>query len=338
MNANAQTAAPWQNAEIPQDHLPEISYPLIQWVHGGRRDGSQHPCIESGGFMMTEDQRVLTGLHALPGFQPGMVYWRAGNKDEACHVSPSLDLAVIAYRRRWETVKERQNNRDVKEFWPWNEYEQAKAARQISGKPRGKYHFMVLIRGMEAAGPMVITSNGTTSKALMDTYKAFADTLVKAAESLANKRFPGYAFWMTVSSGPQVIEETSRMTMTYPFPGWQIPQAPDARRDYLYGLYTGDKVLAQVAAHWETAQAWRHTWDHFRREGDLPDHDPNPTYTQAPVNGQGYAPPAQPAPVNGQQQPAYQTPPAHYDPPAGPPPPPNFPEGDEYPDADGIPF
>lgn len=257
----------WLDAvnDIDQDTVevtgPE--YPYIQWVNGKPPMKPTGGVIYHGGWFLPEGQ--VSAAPAAP--------WAAGElvHDDATATegfsARDITVAVIRMRRRWYVSA-------TQASYPWNEYDQAKAA----GKPSGQAHVLCLVRGLEDVGPMVLTVKGTVCRAFMGSRQsegvlgAFNRLVIREANALNAKRgvtakFPYRAFWLVVGpkrddKGGPVFDEVGTK------PNSSLVTLPTAigldgklAAGELAKRFVGTELLATLNRCYGEADAWAVAWD-----------------------------------------------------------------------------
>ncbi len=196
--------------------------------------------------------------------------------------SPNIEVSVICQRRRWVV--------DGQPF-AWNDYEKAKKF----GVPRGHQQYLVLLKGAEDLGPLMLGLKGhagmsfSGSKQYSSTgvLSCFNRTVIAAANAQTKpKKWPFRAFWLPVgaakdSKGAPLFTEvgstsTSRVVLPVPInlPG----KANEVDLDL---FYVGDATLLQVNQILSDAQPWATAWDTFAPNGNGKN-----GYTATPVAGE----------------------------------------------------
>lgn len=228
------------------------AYPFIQWVNGSPQNKKAGDISYTGGWFMPDDQapddvpepwqkfeRVLGGGNELPGYAAG-----------------SVSVAVIRYRRQW--VYE-QNGEFVNV--PWNQF-------QRGMNMRGHMQILVAVAGLP--GNYVLTVKGMSSKAFTDAFKKFTTNVLgpaNAAVKSSEKRWPQYAFWLTLSAPldeqglPKFVKvgsgsATSQITPTQ----GDAPEAA-ATQKHLESIYVGGEMLKSLGYAWQEASEWAAAWD-----------------------------------------------------------------------------
>lgn len=263
--------------EIDQSSVErnEAEYPTIQWHRGDPKMKKYGGMDYQGGWFIAESQAPFIAESQAPAdltaFGWQKVTWTHDNGDETDgYYIRELTISVIRDRQRWEVFE---NN--TRSIFAWKDYDSAKAV----GRASGRSHTLVLIKGMEALGPFVLTLRGlagvyffnrkNSPKSALGTF----DSIVVRAGNDAVKRsgrkglMPRRAFWLTVGASrnadgsPLFIEvgsgkDTSTMV---------VPQAlglPDkAEQVNVAEYFVGRDLLNQASQLWNEANDWAKAWD-----------------------------------------------------------------------------
>jgi hypothetical protein len=262
----------WQDYDAPEDHVAQVAYPYIQWIHGNPALKQVNKVLASGGWMLPTDQ-----VGAIDGVQPVEVAHKNGASTEAYLVG-ELGLAVLATRFTWFFYRDGR----------------VEYLREYADGARGKLQALALVKVVSEAEPLMVTLSGMASKAFSECLKRFRKEVLGAARALTKKPYPDYTFWMRIRAGEPTKVGTGNATsvVTPPTPAWDTALLKDQskRSEYLSTLFVGPEVLAAAQAAWSAAQTWREV---RRQEG------------AAPANGNGDEPPYGPPddlPYTGEQE------------------------------------
>lgn len=179
-------------------------FPLVQWHTGDNKMKKAGGIDYMGGFFVKADA-IDDDLMVAGGWEK--TTWTHDNgTEQAGWWRRQAGLAVIAIRKRWEVFQDNGNRPLV---FPWNKYDAAKAA----GRPSGRLQALCIIKGIEQAGPVVLTLRGMSSVAFegrggdtaaaMGKFKATviaAANLASQAKGTRGKRWPDFAFWLPVGA------------------------------------------------------------------------------------------------------------------------------------------
>jgi len=179
-------------AEIDQSTVEteQVGYPYVQWVNGDKRLKAAGGVPYTGGWALPV---ANIDAEALPGWTRGELTHDNGTTD--VWFKRDISVAVIRTRKAW-AVFDGQATR----LFPWNQYDEAKAA----GKPRGKLQVLCYIKGLEEQGPHMLTLRGSFARAFTEGVGASFAKYVIAPVNKENARrgvkakFPMRAFWLTV--------------------------------------------------------------------------------------------------------------------------------------------
>lgn len=251
-----------------------VTYPSIQWHYGDIKLKKAGGMDYQGGWFLKSDvldENVLTAA----GWQKTSWTHDSGTEDEGFY-RREIAVSVIAMRKRWEVAAN-----GLRQTFSWNNYEVAKSV----GRPSSRTHALVLIKGLESVGPVVLTLKGSASMAFEGTRTAsgalaqFTATVLTAANRASEaaakkagnsnaKRWPYRAFWMPVgaarsANGDPIFTEVGRdkdVTKIVLPVALGLPAKPDGVN--LGAFYVGNELLAVVNDLWTVAEAtWTHAWD-----------------------------------------------------------------------------
>jgi len=186
---------------IDQDTVEQLGakFPFIQWVHGSSKNKKLGGLDYTGGWFMQEGQVDEEALRAA-GWAPFTLAHKGG-EETAGWAMRDLTVSILLMRHCWVV-----QDGDQAAFFPWDQYDEAKA----QGKPRGKTQVLVVVKGLEDVGPVVLTMRGSTgqefSNARSGVLADFNRRLIQPANIAAAKRkikarWAFRAFWLTV--GPK---------------------------------------------------------------------------------------------------------------------------------------
>jgi hypothetical protein len=231
-----------------------------------------------GGFFVKEG-KVDGAMLTAAGWEKTSRTFRNG-ADEEGYWKREAALSIIAERKRWEITPDN----GQRQTFAWNGFEKAKAAN--GGKtPHSRTHYLVLVKGLEAAGPFVLTMKGAAGAAF-ESYRdpnsvisRFANTVIAAANNAsaaksagngAAKKWAYRAFWLPVGAardekGEPVYKEVGKAPDTT---NVVLPVAlglPDkAAQVDLKRFYVGNDLLAFVNALFEQSSEWRTAWENIK--------------------------------------------------------------------------
>lgn len=254
-------------------------YPVIQWNSGNRsmKKLGVDSMDYSGGFFMKLDA-IDEATMAAAGWTK--TSWTHGDgSEEAGWYRRQIEVAVIATRKRWEVYE--QGNRRPKVF-PWMQYEKAAEF----GRPKGKTHALCLVKGLEVAGPILLTWSGMAAKAFegnrstLGAVSKFQQTVITAgnnALAAAGKRgkgWPLFAFWLPVGANRDAKNEpiftevgTGNSTSHIVLPvALSLPEKPadvDIKK-----YFVGAALLESAKGIWRENESWASAWDNLTNEPD----------------------------------------------------------------------
>lgn len=246
-------------------------YPIISFVNGDPKQKKGGGVSYEGGWFIAADNAPADMTEY--GWVKDSIMTKAGAEIEG-YWGRQIEISVINQRRRWMV--------DGQGF-PWNAYEDAKAA----GNPRGHQQFLVLVKGAEALGPFAITLKGHAGMAFQGARQyaqtgalsVFSKTVIAAANAKTKPaKWPFRAFWLPVSAqkdgkGQPVFTEVGAApnvsTVVLPVP-MGLPEK--AANVDLNKFYVGDDLLtianqlntesADWVAQWETKMSSDHNGAH----------------------------------------------------------------------------
>jgi hypothetical protein len=251
-------------------------FPLLQWHTGDQKMKKAGGIDYTGGFFIKADV-IPDELMLAGGWEKTTWTHDNGAEDIGWH-RRQVGLAIIATRRRWEVYQESGNRPLV---FPWKNYDQAKAA----GRPSGRLQVLCLVKGLEKAGPMVLSLRGTSSLAFEgrggDTSSAvgkFQATVIQAANLASQSkgrrnRWPLFAFWLPIGADRET-DGTPRFTKVGQGNNTSsicLPVAlglPDKPADVkLNAFYVGNELLEECKRIWADAETnWTHAWNELQPE------------------------------------------------------------------------
>lgn len=259
------------------------TYPTIQWHYGNPKLKKAGGMEYQGGWFIKADQ-IDAELLTAAGWTA--ITWSHDNgAEEDGFWRRELAVAVIAQRQRWEVIDD-----TTRKVFPWKNYDAAKAA----GKASGRTHALVLVKGLEDVGPMILTLKGMAALGFTGSTKSggalttFSQTVItaanKASEAAAKKngqhganRWPWRAFWLPVGADREANGEphftevgrgnaTTRVVLPVAL---GLPAKPEGVQ--LNRFYIGNALLTVVNELYDEAEAgWTHAWDALQN----PDGDP----------------------------------------------------------------
>ena len=257
------------------------SYPLIQWVYGNLRDKKIGGMDYQGGLFVKADKVDAAAMEAA-GWTKTERTFESGASEEGFW-KREAELSIIAERRRWEVAADN----GPRQVFPWDKYEAAKTAANGTGSPHGRNQYLVLVKGLESIGPMVLTMKGAASKAFESfrdqgaVLSRFANTVIRAANAASDaaakkggkpggKRWAYRAFWLPVGAarddkGEPIYTEVGKTPKTSKL---ILPVAlglPDKAESVdLKRFYVGNDLLTKANDLFESSVEWRTAWDNIK--------------------------------------------------------------------------
>ena len=235
-------------------------YPIISFINGSPKMKKGGGVSYEGGWFVAADNAPADMTEY--GWTKDSIMTQSGAEIEGFW-GRQIEISVINQRRRWMV--------DGQGF-PWNAYEEAKAA----GNPRGHQQFLVLVKGAEALGPFAITLKGHVGMSFQGARQyaqtgalsVFSKTVIAAANAKTKPaKWPFRAFWLPVGAqkdakGQPVFTEVgvapNASTVILPVP---VGLPEKAAQVDLNKFYIGDDLLTVVnQLHTESAD-WVAQWE-----------------------------------------------------------------------------
>lgn len=249
----------------------ESEYPTIQWHRGEPKAKKYGGMDYQGGFFVAESQAPAD----LTEYGWEKVTWTHDSGDETeGYYRREVTVAVVRDRQRWEVFENNQRS-----IYAWNDYDTAKAA----GRASGRSHTLVVIKGMEALGPFIITLRGMAGVYFYNRKNApkcvlgmFDSVVMKAANDkvknsgIKGRLMPRRAFWLTLGASrddkgaPVFIEVGSGNDKSYMVVPQAIGLPEKAEQVNLKEYYVGPDMLAQLSQLWADATDWAKAWDNIK--------------------------------------------------------------------------
>lgn len=158
------------------------SYPSIQYHYGNATLKKVGGMDYQGGFVV-KDGAVSAELLTAAGWTKTTWAHDTGTEDDVWW-KREIAVSIVAQRKRWEVTPET----GPRLTFAWNAFDKAKEA----GRPSGRTHYLVLVKGMEEAGPFVLTLKGSAGRAFEDYRDAksvitkFSNTVIRAANNASD--------------------------------------------------------------------------------------------------------------------------------------------------------
>jgi hypothetical protein len=256
------------------------SYPLIQWVYGSTTFKKIGGMDYLGGLFVKADKVDAAAMTAA-GWTKTERTFESGASEEG-YWKREAALSVIAERRRWEVVA----TNGPRQVFPWDKYDAAKEAAN-GKKAHGRNQYLVIVKGLEEAGPFVLTMKGAASKAFESfrdqnaVLSRFSNTVIRAANAAsdaaakkvnkpAGKKWAYRAFWLPVGAardekGEPIYTEVGKAPETSKL---VLPVAlglPDkAEQVDIKRFFVGKDLLTVVNDIYEATADWRGAWDNIK--------------------------------------------------------------------------
>lgn len=252
------------------------SYPVIQWAYGSMKE-RKHGGVDGFGGFFVKAEKVDGAAMEAAGWTKTSRTFENGTEEEG-YWKREAAISIVAERKRWE-INPGDGQRQV---FPWSGFDKAKEAN--GGKsPSSRTHYLVLVKGLEQAGPFVLTMKGAAGAAFESYRNAnsvisrFANTVIAAANAAsdaaakkagkaAGKRWAYRAFWVpvgadrndkgepvftTVGKAPNTTNVVLPIALGLPEKAAQV----DLKR-----FYVGNDLLATVNALYDETAEWRNAW------------------------------------------------------------------------------
>jgi len=251
-------------------------FPLLQWHTGDQKMKKAGGLDYTGGFFIKAD--AIDDATMLAGGWEKTTWTHDNGAEDAGWHRRQAGLAIIATRRRWEVFQEN-SNRPL--TFAWKNYEKAKT----QGRPTGRLQVLCLVKGLESAGPVVLSLRGMSALSFEgrggDTAAAvgkFQATVITAANLASQgkgqrKRWPLFAFWLPVGAdrekdGTPIFTKVGQGNNTSQI---CLPVAlglPAKPADVnLNTFYVGNDLLEECKRIWgEAENNWTHAWDELQPE------------------------------------------------------------------------
>jgi len=256
----------------------ETSFPTIQWNGGNQKMKKAGGMDYAGGFFIPED---AVDAELLLAAKWEKTTYSHGEKETVGFWRRELAISVIAMRKRWEVTSEGSR---FPTLFPWDSYEQAKSY----GRPSGRTHALILVKGLEELGPFVLTLKGTAAMAFeggrnsASVITSFAQTVIRKADMESDaaarktgkptgQRWPFRCFWLPVGAArdakgepifTQVGQGNNTINLVLPV-ALGLPEKAEGVQ--LGRFYVGADLLRKTNELFNEAQAsgWLDAWKSF---------------------------------------------------------------------------
>lgn len=277
---------------IDQETVEQIGpqYPYIQWVHGDPKAKKLGGLDYTGGWFMAEGQ-VPDDLLKAAGWAAFTLQHQSGG-ETAGFARRDVTVSILQQRHCWMV-----QDGDRSQFFAWDKYDEAKAI----GAPRGKTQVLVVVKGLEDVGPIVLTMRGSVGQAFSEGGRAgvlgaFNNCVIKPANLMAAQRkikarWAFRAFWLTVgprreANGDPKFDTvgqgnaSSQVTLPTALGLKDKPADADIR-----AAYVGRELLEQInEVHGQTLD-WKAAWNEMAAG--------SPVSAEVPAEGNGHEPAAE---------------------------------------------
>lgn len=261
----------------------EQTFPVIQWNGGNQKMKKAGGMDYAGGFFIPED---AVDAELLLAAKWEKTTYSHGEKETVGFWRRELAISVIAMRKRWEVTVEGSR---FPTLFPWDAYEQAKSY----GRPSGRTHALILVKGLEELGPFVLTLKGTAAMAFEggrnspSVITAFAQTVIRRADMESDaaarkagkptgQRWPFRCFWLPVGAArdakgepifTQVGQGNNTINLVLPV-ALGLPEKAEGVQ--LGRFYVGADLLRKTNELFNEAQAsgWLDAWKSFNNNAN----------------------------------------------------------------------
>ena len=261
----------------------ETSFPTIQWNGGNQKMKKAGGMDYAGGFFIPED---AVDADVLLANRWEKTTYSHGEKETVGFWRRELAISVIAMRKRWEVTSEGSR---FPTLFPWDAYEQAKSY----GRPSGRTHALILVKGLEELGPFILTLKGMVAMAFeggrnsASVITAFAQTVIRKADMESDaaarksgkqggQRWPFRCFWLPVGAArdakgepvfTQVGQGANTINLVLPV-ALGLPEKAEGVQ--LGRFYVGADLLRKTNELFNEAQAsgWLEAWKSFNNNAN----------------------------------------------------------------------
>lgn len=263
------------------------AFPVIQWHYGDPKAKKAGGMDYLGGFVC-KDGALDSALLAAAGWTKTEWLHDSGEAEDVWW-RREIAVSVIHIRKRWEV----RDASDQLVTFPFNGKGMYEAASKVSAnRPAGRTHVLCLVKGLEAAGPVVLTLKGSAaqyfegSRSVNGALPQFANVIIRMANDAAHaagktQKWAYRGFWLPVGASrtadgePSFIEvgkdkNTKRVV---------IPQAlgipakpltdPAQRLDIIKRFYVGKDNLSTVNDLYAEHLGWAQEWNNINPGGKV---------------------------------------------------------------------
>lgn len=241
-------------------------YPVMVWINGTAK-GAKGTVEHAGGFFADEESGLTMDELGALGFVPHVHVTNEGNEISG-FAALSLKGFVIESRRFW-TVD---NEGDLRQVFGQDEYD---IAAEV-GAPRGNVHVLMVLRGAESLGPIMLTFRGHSAGRVASggvnagILSRLGTKVVMRYRQLARQegkgatKIPLLAFSVTIggtrdADGLPVFTQVGQgqKVSSICMPSWLDEPKGAATKHYLASIFCGPDLFGALQAHEIDAQPWR---------------------------------------------------------------------------------
>jgi len=249
-------------------------FPIVQWCSGDQKMKKAGGMEWFGGFFVKDGAIDAETLTANGWTKTTMTH--ANGSESEGYTRREMAVSVIAIRQRWEV----KTNGSPAQIFAWTAYKDA----QDVGRPSGKAQILVLVKGLEAIGPVVLTFSGTRAVSFIGSNKAsgaltkFSQTVITAANQAsdnaakkagkpAGKHWPYRSFWLPVGANrdgkgdPLFSEVGVGKDVSHVVLPVALGLPDKAEQVDLKKFYIGSDLLNTVNDLYTANTDWRTAWD-----------------------------------------------------------------------------
>ncbi len=230
-------------------------FPFIQWVDAN----PLNTMMPQGGFFW---QIESFPSYLTPPWQQGVVTF-ANSGQKYGYLIPHGEFLILASRLDWGYSLPDGTKRIVS-----SAFNEAKAQAPQGSIVKGRTRYLVLVKGAEAAGPVMLTMWGTKGKRLGESVSAwFREWFQPAAEEFAKRAeaagksglsLPPFASYVPLMAGMPEKANPKFPSMITPviLPPAMIQYTREQRIGYVMGNLAPRENIMSAKTFWEEAQAW----------------------------------------------------------------------------------
>ena len=261
-------------------------YPVVQWVNGEVKRKKEKGMLAWGGWFMAERSNTPDEAAMQAAGWEHQSLMHDDGSETVGYYKRDITVIAVTVRERWQVrvdgeqpllVGYDRRNKSAK----WDAFATAKTY----GNPSGRLQVLVLLKGMEDFGPLVLTLGGSVAmsfynerggdsvlgnffKTILAAANAKSDAAARAAGRKGGKKWPVRAFFLSVgpareANGTAVYTEVGQKGAS----SWvTLPVAlglPGRGEEVdLNKWYVGNSMFANVnELHEEAETGWARAWD-----------------------------------------------------------------------------